>query len=236
VTEARVARAYDRWLSGWSISGKLYSLLTTVPGMILVNTPAFRLDKELVLKPGQRLLDVGCGRGSMLQVLAARAHLEVTPVGVDLSRAMLRAGRRARGAATSPELLRAPASDLPLANESIDIGLSAHMIKHLNDYELHRFFQELWRVLKPGGYAVLWEFAPAKSSWRNRVNEWMLTQGVKDYHLRDLEEVIHLAAAAGFEWANSADLRPFLFPPIPRVSVIVGKAPPGWQPDQPQPL
>ena len=33
---------------------------------------------------------------------------------------------------------------------------------------------------------------------------------------------------AGFDWVDNAHLRPFLFPPIPRTSVLIGKAPEGW--------
>ena len=44
--------------------------MSSLPGTVLINTPAFRLHTELQIKPDQRLLDVGCGRGSLLQTLA----------------------------------------------------------------------------------------------------------------------------------------------------------------------
>jgi len=40
VREARVARDYDRWLTGGSLSGLLYGALSSLPGTVLVNTPA----------------------------------------------------------------------------------------------------------------------------------------------------------------------------------------------------
>lgn len=228
MSETRVATQYDRWLTSWSPSAKAYSLLTTVPGAILINTPVFRIEKELMLKQEQRILDVGCGRGSVLRVIDTRVKPLRAPIGIDISDAMLRAGVRARGKSTSPELLRGASNSLPLADESIDVAFCAYMIKHLTDYEVHRFFQELWRVIAPGGLALVWEFAPTKSARRNAFNKWLLTRGVSDCTFRDFEEVVHLAAAAGFEWANNANLRPFLYPPIPRTSVILGKAPKDW--------
>src|SRR6478609_2322769 len=92
MTEARVARDYDRWLTGGSLSGLIYGTLSSLPGTVLVNTPAFRLHTELQIRANQRVLDVGCGRGSLLQTLSARVPFTKVPVGVDVSRAMLRLG------------------------------------------------------------------------------------------------------------------------------------------------
>src|SRR6185436_11889482 len=63
VSEARVARDYDRWLTGGSLSGLLYGAMSSLPGTVLVNTPAFHLHTELQIRPDQRVLDIGCGRG-----------------------------------------------------------------------------------------------------------------------------------------------------------------------------
>src|SRR5438105_4470610 len=88
-SEAAVGRQYDRWLRSGSLSGLGYSFLAGVPGLLLINTPAYRLEMNLGIRPEHRLLDVGCGRGSLLQLLAARIAFARPPVGVDLSREML---------------------------------------------------------------------------------------------------------------------------------------------------
>jgi hypothetical protein len=61
------------------------------------------------------------------------------------------------------------------------------------------------------------------------VHRRLLTAGVEECHLRSYGSLSAFALEAGFEWVGNARLRPFLFPPIPRVSLIVGKAPPTWQ-------
>lgn len=234
MSEAAVAREYDRWLNGPSITGRLYALLAGLPGTILVNTPAFRLHTELQIKPEQRVLDIGCGTGALLQTLSSRVNFVTPPIGVDLSRTLLRQGNAAFGRGDShPELLRASGLSLPFPDEAFDIVTCAHVVKHLDDDGLLEFMREMRRVLQPGGIGLLWEFAPTNSERLNAWNKFVLSPGVRECNLRDYTTLSAYALEAGFEWVGNARLRPFLYPPIPRVSLLVGKAPVGWTEHQP---
>ena len=229
MNESRVARDYDRWLTGGSLSGLLYGAISSLPGTVLVNTPAFRLHTELQLRPDQRVLDIGCGRGSLLQTLCARVAFQKPPVGIDLSRAMLRLG--AEDSQRSPHdiaLLRASGTSLPFADGVFDLVTCGHVVKHLDDDALLTLLTEIRRVLTPGGIALVWEFAPTTSQRLNALNRAVLTPGVGAFELRDYATLSAFALQAGYEWVGNARLRPFLFPPIPRVSLLLGKAPPGW--------
>jgi SAM-dependent methyltransferase len=229
VSEARVAREYDRWLTGASLSGLLYGAMSSLPGTVLVNTPAFRLHTELQLRPEQRVLDIGCGRGSLLQTLAARVPFVKPPVGIDVSRAMLRLGvEDAQGSPHEIALLRASGMSLPLADGTFDLVTCGHVVKHFEDDALLTLLREIRRVLTPGGIALLWEFAPTTSERLNALNRAVLTPGVGFHELRDYATLSAFALEAGYEWVGNAHLRPFLFPPIPRVSLLLAKAPPGW--------
>jgi SAM-dependent methyltransferase len=229
VSEARVARDYDGWLTGGSISGRLFGAISSLPGTVLVNTPAFRLHTELQIRPDQRVLDVGCGRGSLLQTLSARVPFTKTPVGIDVSRAMLRLGvEDAQRAPHDVALLRASGTALPFADEAFDVVICGHVVKHLQHDALLTMLGEIRRVLTPGGMALLWEFAPTTSQRLNALNRAVLTPGVGAFELRDYATLSAFALEAGYEWVGNARLRPFLFPPIPRVSLLLGKAPPGW--------
>ena len=225
MTQAGVARDYDRWLSGPSLSGRVYSLLASLPGTILVNTPVFRLHNDLQLRPQHRLLDIGCGRGAMLQLLSSRVAFERPPVGVDISRVMLRHGKRDNKQA---RLLQAAATSLPFAAASFDVVICAHAVKHLDDEELLALFADMKRVLVPGGIALVWELAPTASRALNAWNRRVVSFGVEECNLRNYARLNSYALYAGFDWVSNARLRPFLFPPIPRVSLLLGKAPEGW--------
>jgi SAM-dependent methyltransferase len=228
--EARVARQYDRWLTGPFVSGKGSTLLASLPGQILVNTPAFRLHEELQIRPDNRLLDIGCGRGAMLQLLSARVRFQSRPVGIDLSEAMLKLGK-ADSQAT--ELVQGAGTSLPFSDESFHVVTCAHVVKHLDDDGVLRLLKEVRRVLTYGGIALLWELAPTRSSLLNRWNERVVTFGVKECNFRGYANLSAYALEAGFDWVANARMRPFLFPPIPRVSLILGKAPADWTPEVP---
>ena len=75
---------------------------------------------------------------------------------------------------------------------------------------------------------VVWEFGPSNSKLLNRWNSGVLSRYVSPPHLRPINTLIDVAKISGFEYVDSAGLRPFLLPPIPRVSMIGGKPPDGY--------
>ena len=108
------------------------------------------------------VLDMGTGTGSLVleacKVLAPGARV----IGLDFSRAMLqhareqtaRAGHESRAAYVLAHALAAP-----VRNESFDAVTSAFVLRNVGDLE--PFFQECYRVLKPGGrMASLDMFSP----------------------------------------------------------------------------
>ncbi|MGN6109267.1 MAG: class I SAM-dependent methyltransferase [Kofleriaceae bacterium] len=98
---------------------------------------------ELV-PPGARVLDLACGDGYLLELLAARG---ARPIGVDLSAAEL-AAARARSAAHPLVLARAQA--LPLATGAVDACVSHFAFMLMDDPE--QVVRELARVIAPGGW------------------------------------------------------------------------------------
>jgi len=222
VRAARVGRDYNRRL-GKSVSGRLYRLLAGPPGLMLVNTPAFKLHTELRLKLETRLLDLGCGSGALLELLDSRMAFSRPPVGIDLSSRMLSLANVSRSS-----LVEGSGVQLPFADESFDLITCGHVAKHLDDRSMLLMLAEMRRVLAFGGIALLWDFEPTRSRRLNQWNELVITLGVKECNLRGYMKLSAFALEAGFEWVSNAHLRPFIYPPIPRASVIMGKAPVGW--------
>src|SRR5207237_6414427 len=106
------------------------------------------------LRPGMRLLDVGCGPGSITRGLAERvAPGEV--IGLDLSRETLEEARRDAAARGLGNLRYQEASvyTLPFADASFDVAYAHQVFQHLREREAA--LREMLRVVRPGGLVAV---------------------------------------------------------------------------------
>lgn len=147
--EADADRAgYVRGMFG-SIAGR-YDLMNTL--MTGGRHHAWRrmAARELV-RPGDHIVDVGCGTGDLSFACLQAGAASV--LGVDVARPMLPIARQK--ASRRPEAVRSSgfaAGDgtrLPLPDESVDGWCSAFVVRNVPD--LDAAIDEAWRVLKPGG-------------------------------------------------------------------------------------
>lgn len=227
--ELQRGREYERWIRGSGLNSAVIRWAMTGPGQWAVNSPLLKLPENLALKPEQRWLDVGCGRGALLRLVDERVGFERPPVGVDFSPAALRLGRRdALKHGREAVLTAGTATALPFHDQTFDLVTCGYLVKHLTDAELDTFLGEVRRVLVGGGLALLWEFAPSGSERLDGWNRMWLGANVHQPRLRSTSTLLQRAQAAGFDFARDAILRPFLLPPIPRASILVGRAPEGW--------
>jgi len=106
--------------------------------------PSTEVYQELVasyLNPDAKLLDLGCGRGGIVERLHPLAGLTV---GVDADLASLREHR-----APSIPRVQALAEALPFPAQTFDLVICSWVLEHLAEPE--KAFEEVARVLKPGG-------------------------------------------------------------------------------------
>ena len=154
------------------VHGHHASVLRTYDRRTAANSAAYLLPE---LRPGQSLLDVGCGAGSITVDLAEL----VAPgpvVGIDTSAEALElAGRLARDRGVSNvELRRGDALHLDLPDDAVDVVHAHQVLQHVSDAV--GVLRELRRVCRPGGVVaardadysamVWWPPVPELEDWR----------------------------------------------------------------------
>jgi ubiquinone/menaquinone biosynthesis C-methylase UbiE len=125
------------------------------------------------IEAGQRVLDVGCGTGT-LALLIQRRHPGVEVHGVDGDPKILEiAGEKAARAGAPLKLAHAMAWELPYADSTFDRVVSSLVFHHLVTSDKRRAAREILRVLRPGGELLLADFGPPRTR-RGRAIAWML--------------------------------------------------------------
>lgn len=98
------------------------------------------------VRPGERVLDVGCGTGALTLAVAARVGPDGSVVGLDANPEMLAVARRKRSAV---EWLEGRAEALPLPDASFDAVVSQFALMFFEDRA--GALREAMRVLRPDG-------------------------------------------------------------------------------------
>jgi len=115
-----------------------------------------------------KILDVGCGGGAE----ALTQYGTVT--GVDVSVASIDNARKVYHAALSMDVT----AGLPFKDGEFDLCYSSEVLGHIAEGDKHVFLQEMARVLKPGGYAVI----SSETKGDNWFTRWLIANNIyEDY-------------------------------------------------------
>lgn len=118
---------------------------------------------------GKRCADVGTGTGEIALLLAEKAGKGGEVVGIDITPEMLiYAERKMRGREPPKDVAFkvGDALDLQYPDGSFDVVTSGYMLRNVNDVQ--KAIDEMYRILAPGGKAVMAEMATPD----NRVVRW----------------------------------------------------------------
>jgi arsenite methyltransferase len=116
-------------------------------------------------RPGERILDVGCGPGFYVADLLDAVGPTGSVTAVDSSAQMLAvAAHRCEGRA-NVAFHEADATALPAEDEGYDAALSVQVLEYVRD--VPAALEELHRALRPGGRLVIWDVDWTTVSWHS---------------------------------------------------------------------
>ncbi|MCB1081530.1 MAG: bifunctional demethylmenaquinone methyltransferase/2-methoxy-6-polyprenyl-1,4-benzoquinol methylase UbiE [Chlamydiia bacterium] len=123
-----------------------------------------QLIRHLPTRKGLRLLDLATGTGDQLLTIIRKAKQVETALGLDLSTEMIRYGQRKfidKPYAHQVTLMKGDATDIELADESVDCVTMSFGIRNVTDVDL--CLKECFRVLAPPGRLMNLEFSLPKN-------------------------------------------------------------------------
>jgi ubiquinone/menaquinone biosynthesis C-methylase UbiE len=123
------------------------------------------------VRSGERVLEVGCGTGSLALAAAQRVGAAGEVCGIDPAPKMIElAQRKAAKKELKVDFRIGVIESLPYADHSFDIVLSSLMMHHLPDDLKSVGMAEIYRVLKPGGRLVIVELDSSRFSLINFIH------------------------------------------------------------------
>lgn len=143
--------------------------------------------EQALIRPGDHVLDVGCGTGAVTLLAKTRAkHGSV--YGIDPAPEMISVARRKAAHKRLEIDFRVGVIEaLPFPDASINVVTSSLMMHHLPEDLKVRGIAEIFRVLKPGGRLLIADFMRPTGSFLNHVfiaftRHRGLRKGIEDIH------------------------------------------------------
>jgi ubiquinone/menaquinone biosynthesis C-methylase UbiE len=122
-----------------------------------------RLIAQASIRPDQRVLDLGCGTGT-LTILVKQLYPGAEVVGLDPDSQILHiAMKKAVHQGVLVTWEEGTATALAYANETFDRVLTSLVLHHLTSVEKRRAFGEILRVLRPGGELHILDFGKPRT-------------------------------------------------------------------------
>ncbi len=138
-----------------------YDIFASLMGLGVNGSNSRMIVEMAKIKPGDKVLDVGCGTGDL--TLTAKKYvgafgsaygIDATPEGINIAR------KKAKRSGSEAVFEVGLIEKIAYPDATFDVIISRLVIHHLPDDLKRRGFKEIYRVLKPGGHVFLADFKP----------------------------------------------------------------------------
>jgi ubiquinone/menaquinone biosynthesis C-methylase UbiE len=155
------------------------------------------------LRPGETVLEIGCGTGAVARAARARVGPAGQVFAIDPSGEMIAVARRkAARARLQIDFRVAGIEALPFPDASVDVVLSSLMMHHLPADLKRTGLSEVRRVLKPGGRLVIVDFGKRQGL----LSHLVLSAIVHHPSEHTVEELVPVLDTAGFNDFRTGEL------------------------------
>lgn len=198
---------YALWLDSRMVYSCAYF---AAEGEELDTAQARKLDyicRKLRLRPGQRLLDIGCGWGGL--VIHAAQHYGVDGTGITLSQPQADLANQRIAAAGLGDRCRVLVKDYREVEDpaGFDALVSVGMFEHVGAALLPPYFAQAWRLLRPGGVFLNHGIACLATAKPQHGPNFSDVYVFPDGELVPINITLHAAEGSGFEVRDVESLR-----------------------------
>lgn len=186
------------WASHYDIFSRLFRLG--------VNSPNSRMVIELAdIRPGDRVLDVGCGTGNLTLTAKSYAGPDGKVYGIDAAPEMIELAKK-KASRSGLEVLFdiGLIEKLAFPDAAFDVIISRLAIHHLPDDLKSRGFAEILRVLKPGGHFLIADFIAPTNPFLNHITSALVGSPMMQTNIWSLPPMLE---DAGFVEISSGPTR-----------------------------
>ena len=162
--------------------------------------------RKLRLRPGERLLELGCGWGGLL-IHAAREY-GVDAFGITLSIRQAELARERIRQAGLASRCRVEVCDYRAIEpeQQFDKLVSVGMFEHVGEALLPEYFSRAWRLLRPGGVFLNHGIAMS-AKWKRSGESFVEKYVFPDGELVPINKTLRAAESCGFEVEDVENLR-----------------------------
>ncbi len=124
------------------------------------------------IKPGDNVLEIGCGTGSLTLAAKEQAGPSGEVAGIDIAPEMVaKARQKAARYSADISFQEGGIAGIPFPDNRFDIVMCSFMIYHMPDEIRMKGFWEIFRVLKPGGHLFILDAALSEKQQQHRTGQ-----------------------------------------------------------------